>query len=1773
MGIQWFLDYLHTTFNPQQVSEIIQAYRQEPLVWKAVSTIEHPEDWIAEAGNSLFNWQVSRFALYALKPSLIQEDFRNLDLDIPEEDLIKSEHFLDTMRSIGLEPNNLPDAVLLAISLRQYLIAHDGWDGVETFLMITPKGLCLWKSAFVVLPALIPSMEDLLITLIDHLEPEYSKDLANLITYSIQTTLMDENERFQLYSTLLTESQLDFQLALLNSLQGIEDKSFICLLAQALTDHAPDNTPNNQSVQNIENQRNHAMLQKLAGHDDDSIQTIQDSKDDFQTFRAKFLRHIALDLEHLDPEEARKNWEEVLTIDPDNESYISEYAEFLIVEGDVHQALYLLNTLSDRKPGWLYTLRHPEFATIQNANGIQMDVEQLPQIVSSEKSRFLSNNDKFLAAKLAFENKHFELAKDFINKALLETPNDLETIELFGKINQHLAFLKDAIDSYELLKAIEPEKTEHKIELTQLYIKAQEPQKALDTFTELMVSKDQPTRDEKLFFADLAIEAGHPERAIPIAREMLAGDTFDGEAMVTLAKAYIKNDQVDETRELLSHASALAPEKADSWLALSRIWKILGEDDQALSALQKAQIATPHDDRILTELGQLYLAQGQASESSNVLHQAHQINPDNLETSITLSSALLKLGHVDEAWKTIEAYENDYSSDPNLALVIANALDAKGECQRAITVYKFAWQSLRTDIALQSYMASLLKLSDQDDPNATRATHDLRDLLPALQERNATYESTFEMKLLETDIKAHLGMPEVAYEDYLYLLDLPEAKAPRFYQHLQRQIGLVALDLGLEDISMASLQEAIAFNANDLPSRHALSLAYQKSGLIDQAIESAQNALHLAPTDTANVLWFSKFMQANQRPHDAIQALRDAIFSKPEEQVLHLSLARVYLATNAIDESKITLAKMLETADISTADYLNIAKLYKRMSENQLATEILQRAIAENNSLSFNETCDITYCLLELNQATIAITLLDNLAHKYGQLSSFALLKSDILSANQDYSTAYNALEPVLTWLDEDKNEIQSTFSPEAESDYLPFNNASAFLRAAQLKRAMADYDGAKRLCQKALVVDPDNAQARLLAVELAFTCHEIKTLEQALESLNEKENLINQDAEISRLLVLDALLENDITKASLLKEHLLEPSDNDPITTAANALIAFYDGQEHQAYAFLQVFKEERQEKAGDITPRSLPQQFKAIWQTLAIAHLAHKLNDWALADQMYSNCFIDFKTNPRVNLAFACYLTEKAIAVANAHTLLVEKHLPAKTSPDLSEEALFEDHIALAKSIISDDTVKTVEAVGKILFQSETNQHIEIETCAINPFTAYAVLSVCKNPNQISKILADYPQNQKLRFQYALLLLDKNPEAALEILNAIPINSSNQPLHLAALAIAQKDNPAAAIDAINRALIVWPNEPAWLVFRARCHQALEQYPAAAQSLLDVLKLEPQRAEYWQAMGEIKVLDKDLFAAKSHFERANSLQENTIPVLEALADINRKLGEKDNAISYYKQLHQLAPKNLSYLESLAELYLSSQDYDQALAYANQVIDYSLDCERALKVKIETLVARQSFDEAKKLAQDAMLIAKDPISFEIYRIRIEARQNPGIGLGMATSLALEHPDYPSVLNLLAQFQLLVNQEQNAEKTLLKSLSLDDNNPETLLALGALSRINSKHNAAQSYLKQAIEIDPSLIEAYLELGQSYEDQRLTDQALHTYNSAIEQVSKDPRPYVHAANAYRASRDFRSAELMLQQAAQLAPGDQSIRRQLASIVAQNLVNNLQEAPKRK
>jgi tetratricopeptide (TPR) repeat protein len=152
------------------------------------------------------------------------------------------------------------------------------------------------------------------------------------------------------------------------------------------------------------------------------------------------------------------------------------------------------------------------------------------------------------------------------------------------------------------------------------------------------------------------------------------------------------------------------------------------------------------------------------------------------------------------------------------------------------------------------------------------------------------------------------------------------------------------------------------------------------------------------------------------------------------------------------------------------------------------------------------------------------------------------------------------------------------------------------------------------------------------------------------------------------------------------------------------------------------------------------------------------------------------------------------------------------------------------------------------------------------------------------------------------------------------------------------------------------------------------------------------------------------------------------------------------------------------------------------------------------------------------------------------------------------------------------------------RTLSRSGSIDEAIQVSQTALqNADQKVNNIHRSGLHYLlgemlsqigqldqaihhfTQAISYQPQNVEAYLDLGKVYQRQRQHKKAQKTFHQAIQVAPGDARPYVQAATSYKEGKDYQAAEEMLRRAVELAPHDVSVRKQLAAIVAINLVQN--------
>lgn len=1767
MAIDWLLKELNSRFKQTTVRQLLEAYRENALLWRELDLNELPARWFEIAGNKLEFWHPAMISLFYLDESLVDQDLTNLHTPIPTGLLEKAAKTLATVRMTGLEPATLKDATLLALLLRDYRLKQTSWKNLGQYLTEEKTRLPAWSASLTILPLLCPDFEAALEELAATSSDADPTDLAKCLVAVFKKLPLAENEQFDLLVRILASANLSLKAVVLKQLKGKVSASFTKLLAHSLLVQ----NESQPTLNHIETYQHLAILYQYAGQTDKARQALELAFDAINRNQAAILHKLALDLELSDLEEARKTWEEVLRLEPNNSEYRNQYAEFLVNQDEVDFALDVMNQGEDENMHALLALRYPQLRDRADEAYTALDNALQRKTLPTSSSRFGVQSDNLKAAEYAFNRKRYKTAAEFVRKALQDDPNDLGTIRLAANINRRLANLDDAVTSSALLSVFEPDNQANKRDLAKLYLQTRQEDKALEIYQELIDQTDQPAREDLLTYSEIAIKSGKPEIAIPITENFLSRDQLDGEALVILCKALINSGQKSRPVELLERASEVAPEKPASWLSLAKIWTELGENEKATQALRKAKAALPGDPQILSALGSLYLENEQTTDAIAALKQAFENDPNNLEVRKSLAGALLKQGYTHDAWAILEPLEEDYASDPELALVLGQTYLSMDDPKGARTLLQFSWNSLRRADTLLAYANCLLKLTSKR-PDAD--IKELEGLLDALSDDHDKLGGSYDLAMLSTDINAAIGNHELAYESYLRLLDGQQAKSPRVYHHLQLQIGKTCLKLGMHDISLASLQEAMLVNPDDLETRHVLADAYLKSSLEQEAFNTARASLQIAPSDLENILWFSGFMSDHGNEKEAIQILKDAIHLRPEDKTLYLTLARTYARLGDLDETRNTLDRMLSLEGILTEEYVDVANLYLHLKLTDEASAIIHRAISGNPSPDFQETLNLVYSILRLGDGAAALQLTQELSASLGNHPCFAVLLCDVLAANRQFLPALEVINPLVRGLEfsSDNECLVDQAQMENPSDFPAYSETGLYLRAIQLERATGDLMAAQKHADLAQKHDPTNHDLIELQASLALTLQNSQKLEGMLEYLSSPS--ISNPYPLVQILCLDAMIQRDRPRVAMLWEHFLADQTDNPFTLAVHALLEHTSGDRdgaekhlNQSLEAIEVEKTRQQQAAFIISGH-----FDWIWDCLACGIAAWEAAKWQIANQCLANALSVVRVNPIVNRLLAAYLSDNFRQHNNARLLHITQHTP-ELFREQDQLEFLEEQIAVAGRFMKPSQLMSELKIGQAVLSGHWHDENKMSQLVNTGSQAAQVLSVLVNPERVESILDAFGDDAEVLFQSAIMNLPSDPAYSAAIAQSLLKDNSDHPILLAIQAFATREQPRLAAATMEKALQVWPDEPDWHVFAANMHQDAGQYPEAAAHLEAALRVSPKMAHYWQLLGDVKLLEKDYHAAKDYFGKASDLFPENPEALDSLAKINQRLGEHQIAIQCWQKAAQLAPENPEYIISMAQSHLARKDYDLAVQEINQVLKKSPDLPAALLIKAKAEIGLENFSLVEETIQAAKAVAADPIPWDLLSIELKSRSNPHGVLNALQNLADAYPANPQVLNQLAACQIESGKLDKAEKNLNSSLSLDADNPETLIALGKIDRIKGNLDQAVARLDKALKLDPSLIEAYLEMGQTYQDRREVNNAIDTYHRAIDMVAKDPRPYIQAATAYKESRDYRNAEFMLRQAAHLSPSDQSIRRQLAAIVALNLVNNLQEAPKRK
>jgi tetratricopeptide (TPR) repeat protein len=286
--------------------------------------------------------------------------------------------------------------------------------------------------------------------------------------------------------------------------------------------------------------------------------------------------------------------------------------------------------------------------------------------------------------------------------------------------------------------------------------------------------------------------------------------------------------------------------------------------------------------------------------------------------------------------------------------------------------------------------------------------------------------------------------------------------------------------------------------------------------------------------------------------------------------------------------------------------------------------------------------------------------------------------------------------------------------------------------------------------------------------------------------------------------------------------------------------------------------------------------------------------------------------------------------------------------------------------------------------------------------------------------------------------------------------------------------------------------------------------------------------------------------------------------------------GNLEEAANCAEQAIKMTPRQVEPLLLRAKIELASNKPKKALNFVRAALKLNSKDPKTMLLLVNTLNELGRSDEAIEALDHAISVSMEPLPLLLERANyMRVIHGDRKRLEALKELAQRYPDESMVLKALSES--LLDNELIEEAVLCAQhavrVTTDQHKPfhqaELHLHLGYVLRIAGQLDQSIHNLAEAIRLAPQIVDTYIEIGRVHMERREYDKALEYFNQAICLSPKNPQAYFEAGQAHRECKEYEDAEEMMHQASCLAPSDAKIKRQLAAIVALNLVQQTKEA----
>ncbi|KIL48054.1 tetratricopeptide repeat protein [Jeotgalibacillus campisalis] len=309
------------------------------------------------------------------------------------------------------------------------------------------------------------------------------------------------------------------------------------------------------------------------------------------------------------------------------------------------------------------------------------------------------------------------------------------------------------------------------------------------------------------------------------------------------------------------------------------------------------------------------------------------------------------------------------------------------------------------------------------------------------------------------------------------------------------------------------------------------------------------------------------------------------------------------------------------------------------------------------------------------------------------------------------------------------------------------------------------------------------------------------------------------------------------------------------------------------------------------------------------------------------------------------------------------------------------------------------------------------------------------------------------------------------------------------------------------------------------------------AKELFEILiQRYPDEAELKVLLAETLVEMDQAEEALLQLDNINEEDEFYPRSLLLSADLYQMQGLYEVSERKLKQAVQKKPEEPVIQFALAELYNEQGRFLEAIRHYKEVLQKNINEIAGVQIHQrlgECYSAGGAFEESLPYYESALKDSREINTLFGYGFTAFQAAHYRTAIEILSEIIENDPDYHSAYLLLAKACEHDDQLEEALETAQKGLKVDPFNKELFLYAGKLSLKKGSEKNAESYLRQAIAIDPNFLEAALLLNRLLIKQEKADEILEVISLVENAGESDPQFHWDAAKAFEWLEEFEKA----------------------------------------